>query len=145
MEELQCRQFKGGEIVTSGQQSQEIPTPSAFQTDDLDAFDFDCDVTPSASVVLMATLSFYDSEVLLEVPIHDIYHDYQITDQSVQEMQYSKQPVFNNDADLDISNDSNMISYEQYLNETGTLVVQDTSSSAQQDALMLSVIEEMTN
>ncbi|GKC96767.1 hypothetical protein Tco_1162209 [Tanacetum coccineum] len=38
-----------------------------------------------------------------------------------------------------------MISYEQYLKETKTTVVQDTSSSAQQDAMIMSVIEEMTN
>nr|GEY09960.1 hypothetical protein [Tanacetum cinerariifolium] len=39
-------------------------TPTTFQTDNLDAFDFDCDEAPSTRVVLMAKLSFYDSEVL---------------------------------------------------------------------------------
>ncbi|GJZ78637.1 hypothetical protein Tco_0643474, partial [Tanacetum coccineum] len=51
----------------STQASQEIPTPAAFQTDDLDAFDFDCDDVPSAKAVLMDNLSSYDSDVLLEV------------------------------------------------------------------------------
>ncbi|GKD40020.1 hypothetical protein Tco_1260227 [Tanacetum coccineum] len=45
--------------------------PIAFQTDDLDAFDFDCDDVPSAKVVLMANLSSYDPNVLSEVPFHD--------------------------------------------------------------------------
>ncbi|GKF29685.1 hypothetical protein Tco_0096027, partial [Tanacetum coccineum] len=95
--------------------------------------------------VLMAKLSSYDSEVLSEVPTHDNYLDNHVIDQSVQEMQYSEQLVFNNDTNIDIINDSNMISYEQYLKETETTVVQDTSSSAQQDAMIMSVIEEMTN
>ncbi|GKC70942.1 reverse transcriptase domain-containing protein [Tanacetum coccineum] len=61
----------------------EIPTPAAFQTDDLDAFDSDCDEAPSASAVLMAKLSSYDSEVLSEFPIHDNYLDNHVTDQNV--------------------------------------------------------------
>ncbi|GJT52193.1 retrovirus-related pol polyprotein from transposon TNT 1-94 [Tanacetum coccineum] len=36
----------------------------AFQTDDLDAFDSDCDEAPSASAVLMAKLFLYDSKTL---------------------------------------------------------------------------------
>ncbi|GKD37949.1 retrovirus-related pol polyprotein from transposon TNT 1-94 [Tanacetum coccineum] len=49
------------DTVTTIQQSQEIPTPAAFQTNDLDAFDFDCDETPSARVVLMVKFSLYDT------------------------------------------------------------------------------------
>nr|GEU32598.1 DNA-directed DNA polymerase [Tanacetum cinerariifolium] len=45
----------------------------AFETNDLDAFDSDCDEASSASVVLMAKLSSYDSKILSELPIHDIY------------------------------------------------------------------------
>ncbi|GJT65915.1 retrovirus-related pol polyprotein from transposon TNT 1-94 [Tanacetum coccineum] len=113
--------------------------------DDLDAFDFDCDEAPSASVVLMAKLSSYDLATLSEVPIHDNYLDNHMIDQNMQEMQYSEQPVFNNDTDIDITSDSNMISYEQYLKETENTVVQDTSSSAQQEAMIMSMIKEMTN
>nr|GEX48482.1 hypothetical protein [Tanacetum cinerariifolium] len=47
----------------------EIPTPAAFQTDDLYAFDFDYDVAPSAKEVLMANLSSYDSDVLSEIHV----------------------------------------------------------------------------
>ncbi|GKA46203.1 retrovirus-related pol polyprotein from transposon TNT 1-94 [Tanacetum coccineum] len=133
-----------GDTVTIGQASQEIPTLAIFQTDDLDAFDSDCDEAPSASAVLMAKLSAYDSDVLSEILTHDTYLDNQVIDQSVQEMQYSEQPVFINDSDIDITSDSNMISYEQYLKETENVVVQDTCSSTQQDALMY-VIKEMSN
>ncbi|GJZ23562.1 hypothetical protein Tco_0561021, partial [Tanacetum coccineum] len=54
------------DTVTPNQQSQEIPTPAAFQIDDLDAFDSNYDEATSASVVLMAKLSSYDSDILLE-------------------------------------------------------------------------------
>ncbi|GJT49207.1 hypothetical protein Tco_0975364 [Tanacetum coccineum] len=125
-------------------QAKEIPTLAAFQTDDLDAFESDYDETPSASAVLIAKLSSYDSKVLSEVPIHDNYLDNHVIGQNVQEMQYSEQLVFNNETNIDITSDSNMISYEQYLNETENAVVQDTSSSAQQDAMIMSVIKEMS-
>ncbi|GJU82577.1 hypothetical protein Tco_1284942 [Tanacetum coccineum] len=93
---------------------------AAFQTDDLDAFDSDCDDVPLAKAVLMANLFSYDSDVLSE-------------------------SYFVNDTKVDITSDSNIISYEQYLQETVTLVVQSTSSSAQQDALLMSVIEELSS
>ncbi|GJS31584.1 hypothetical protein Tco_0492204 [Tanacetum coccineum] len=132
------------DTVISGQASQEIPTLAVFQTDDLDAFDSNCDEAPSASDVLIAKLSAYDSDILLEVPTHDTYLDNQVIDQSVQVMQYSKQLVFDNDTNIEITSKSNIISYEQYLKETENAVVQNTSSFAQQDALM-PVIEEMSN
>ncbi|GJS09799.1 integrase, catalytic region, zinc finger, CCHC-type containing protein [Tanacetum coccineum] len=37
-----------GDTIILAQVSQEIPTPVAFQTDDLDTFDSDCDNVPSA-------------------------------------------------------------------------------------------------
>nr|GEW02516.1 retrovirus-related Pol polyprotein from transposon TNT 1-94 [Tanacetum cinerariifolium] len=72
-----------GDTVTIGQASQEIPTPAAFQSNDLGAFDFDCDEAPSASVVLMAKLYLYDSSALLEVPTHDTNLDNEIIEQRV--------------------------------------------------------------
>nr|GEY21977.1 hypothetical protein [Tanacetum cinerariifolium] len=63
----------------------------------------------------------------------------------MQEMQYSKQLNFNNNLDFDLKSDSNMISYELYLKETENTVVQGTSSSTQNDATIMYVIEEMSN
>ncbi|GJY05044.1 hypothetical protein Tco_0370984 [Tanacetum coccineum] len=53
--------------VESSPDTQTIPTTAIFQTNNLDAFDSDCDEAPSASVVLMAKLSAYDLDVLFEV------------------------------------------------------------------------------
>ncbi|GKA50219.1 hypothetical protein Tco_0743292 [Tanacetum coccineum] len=85
---------------------------AAFQTDDLDAFDFDCDDVPSAKAVLMANLSSYDPDVLSEVPFHDINIENDMSYQSVQETQCFEQPSFDNDTKFDITSDSNIISYE---------------------------------
>ncbi|GJT92508.1 hypothetical protein Tco_1081353 [Tanacetum coccineum] len=110
------------DTVTICQASQELTTITIFQIDELDAFDSDCDEAPLASAILMAKLSAYDSD-----------------------MHYYEQPPFINDSDIDITSDSNVISYNQYLQETENKVVQDTTSSAQQDAMIMSVIEEMSN
>ncbi|GJV44341.1 putative nucleotidyltransferase, ribonuclease H [Tanacetum coccineum] len=75
-----------------------IPLNAAFHTDDLDAYDSECDDISSAKAVLMANLSSYGSYVLSE-----------------------------------------------YLQETQNAIVQDTNSSAQQDAMIMSVFEQMSN
>ncbi|GJX07637.1 hypothetical protein Tco_0195569 [Tanacetum coccineum] len=53
-----------GDRVKSGPNTQTLPTTAIFKTDDLDAFDSDCDEAPSTRAVLMAKLSSYDSDVL---------------------------------------------------------------------------------
>nr|GEZ42455.1 hypothetical protein [Tanacetum cinerariifolium] len=52
--------------VVDGQVAQKITYYAAFQTDDLDTYDFDCDDISSAKVILMANLSSCDSDVLSE-------------------------------------------------------------------------------
>ncbi|GKA57538.1 reverse transcriptase domain-containing protein, partial [Tanacetum coccineum] len=52
--------------VANGQVAQTITHNAAFQTDDLDAYDSDCDDISSAKAVLMANLSSCDSYVLSE-------------------------------------------------------------------------------
>nr|GEU61455.1 hypothetical protein [Tanacetum cinerariifolium] len=51
--------------ISDGQAIQKtIPQNAAFQIDDLDAYDSDCDDISSAKEVLMANLSSYNSDVL---------------------------------------------------------------------------------
>ncbi|GKB58752.1 hypothetical protein Tco_0914938 [Tanacetum coccineum] len=82
-----------------------IPHNAAFQTEDLNTYDSDCDDLSNAQVVLMDNISNYDNE---------------------------------------ISSDSNIIPYSQYLQETQQATVQDTNLQAQQDSMILSVIEQMS-
>nr|GEW80916.1 ribonuclease H-like domain, reverse transcriptase, RNA-dependent DNA polymerase [Tanacetum cinerariifolium] len=57
----------------------------ANETEDLDAYDSDCDDIPSAKLVLMSNFSSYDSDVLFEVPYSDTYLN-DVINQDVQEM-----------------------------------------------------------
>nr|GEV01167.1 hypothetical protein [Tanacetum cinerariifolium] len=122
-----------------------LPINFAFQTDDLDAFDSDCDKAPSTRAVLIAYLSSYDSEVLSEVPISDTYQDNFVLDNYVQEMYYFEQPAFVPTSDNDIKSDNNIISYDQYMKENKSEVVQSTPSPEQKNAMIMSVIDEMSN
>nr|GEW46573.1 hypothetical protein [Tanacetum cinerariifolium] len=83
--------------IATGQDTQELTTTAIFQTDDLDAFNLDCDEAPSASAVLMAKLSAYNSDVLSEVQNLDTYQNNNEIDQSVQEIKYSEKPPFINE------------------------------------------------
>ncbi|GKG56040.1 hypothetical protein Tco_0577115, partial [Tanacetum coccineum] len=55
--------------VAEGPVTQTVITHNAaYQVDNLDAYDFDCDNFSVAKAVLMANLSSYRSDVLSEVP-----------------------------------------------------------------------------
>ncbi|GKE19250.1 retrovirus-related pol polyprotein from transposon TNT 1-94, partial [Tanacetum coccineum] len=97
-----------------------------------------------AKAVLMANLSSYRSDVLSEVLHSEItYND--MLNQSVQEMQYSEQTHLVNYLENEITSDSNIIPYSQYLLETQNAVVQDTNSLAQQDVMILSVFKQLSD
>ncbi|GJV40769.1 hypothetical protein Tco_1419209 [Tanacetum coccineum] len=104
----------------------------------------DCDDISLEKAVLMANISSYDSDVLSEVPHHDTYQNDDMINQSVQEMQYYEQSLIDYVLDNDITSDSNIISYEQYLQDTQNLIFQDTNSFTQQDAMIMSVFEQMS-
>ncbi|GJS39197.1 retrovirus-related pol polyprotein from transposon TNT 1-94 [Tanacetum coccineum] len=70
---------------------------TTVKTDDLDAYDSDCDDISSAKAVLMANLSSYDYDVL-----------------------------------------------SKYLQQTQNAIVQDTNSCAQQDSMIISMFEQMS-
>ncbi|GJW47714.1 integrase, catalytic region, zinc finger, CCHC-type containing protein [Tanacetum coccineum] len=54
--------------VPDGQAIQAIiPNNAAFQTEDLDTYDSDCDDISNAKVVLMANISNYGSDIILEI------------------------------------------------------------------------------
>ncbi|GJZ78272.1 hypothetical protein Tco_0642944 [Tanacetum coccineum] len=121
---------------------QTIPQNSAFQTDDLDAYDLDCDDLSSTKAVLMANLSSCGPEVLSKVPYSDSYLNDMIN-QDVQEMQYSEQTHVDHFKDNEIHSGSNIIPYSQYLQETQDAVIKDTNPSAPDDLLLLSLAEQM--
>ncbi|GKE32789.1 hypothetical protein Tco_1452111 [Tanacetum coccineum] len=129
--------------IPEGQTTQTIITHNAaYQADDLDAYDSDCDELNTAKVALMANLSHYGSDALAEVHNHDNMNNNMIN-QAVQAMPSSEQSNVVNHSKTEITSDSNIIPYSQYVIESQQAAVQNSNSSAQQDALILSVIEQL--
>ncbi|GJT00138.1 hypothetical protein Tco_0821307 [Tanacetum coccineum] len=83
--------------------------------------------------------------VISEVPTYNTYHDNHVFEQNVQEMQDCKQQAFVDDSNDEFTSESNMISYEQYLKENKSQVVHNTLSPANQDSMIMFVIEQMSN
>ncbi|GJY43732.1 reverse transcriptase domain-containing protein [Tanacetum coccineum] len=130
--------------VPDGQAVQTIiPNNAAFQTEDLDTYDSDCDDISNAKAVLMANISNYGSDVISEVPHSETYLN-DMENQSVHAMQDFEQTPAVDFTDNEIHSDSNIIPYSQYLQETQQENVQDTNLQAQQDSMILSVIEQMS-
>ncbi|GKC67591.1 hypothetical protein Tco_1100189, partial [Tanacetum coccineum] len=98
---------------------------------------------PTTQATFMASLSNHNSDVLFEVPYTETYQN-DMDNQSVQAMQYFEQTPIVDLPDNEITSDSNIISYSQYLQETQQATVQDTNLQAQQNAMILSVIEHMS-
>ncbi|GKE88159.1 ribonuclease H-like domain-containing protein, partial [Tanacetum coccineum] len=108
--------------------------------DDLDAYNSDCDELNTAKVALMVNLSHYGIDALAKVQNHDNV-DNNMINQGVQVISSSEQPNVVNHSETEIT--SNIIIYSQYVIESQQAAVQNSSSSAQQDALILSVIEQL--
>nr|GEY23654.1 hypothetical protein [Tanacetum cinerariifolium] len=81
-----------------------------FQTDDLDAYDSDCDEIPSGAVILMTNLSSCDPKTVFKVHYSD-YAQNGVFTQSVHELQYSKQSQNVVYPDIELMSDSNVIPY----------------------------------
>ncbi|GJR93816.1 retrovirus-related pol polyprotein from transposon TNT 1-94 [Tanacetum coccineum] len=101
--------------ILEGQSTQTVITHNAaYQADDLDAYDSDCDELNSAKVALMANLSHYGSDALAEVHNHDNMNN-NVVNQAVQMMPSSQQSNVVNHSETKITSDSNIIPYSQYL------------------------------
>ncbi|GKF59000.1 hypothetical protein Tco_0175786, partial [Tanacetum coccineum] len=112
-----------------------IPHNVAFQTKDLDTYDSDCDDLSTAQAVLMANISNYGYDIILEVPNSETYLN-DMDNQSVNALQDFEQTPIMDFTDNEISNDSNIIPYSQYLEETQQATVQDTNLQTQQDSMI---------
>ncbi|GKB57936.1 hypothetical protein Tco_0914122 [Tanacetum coccineum] len=93
-----------------------------LSSDDLDAFMIVVMKLNTAKVALMANLSHYGPNACLSS---------------------SEQSNVVNHSETEITSDSNIIPYSQYVIESQQAAVQSSNSSAQQDALILSVIEQL--
>ncbi|GJV56429.1 hypothetical protein Tco_1457434 [Tanacetum coccineum] len=83
-----------------------------------------------------------DTDALAEVHNHDNMNN-NVAHQAVQVMPSSQQSNIVNHSETEITSDSNIIPYSQYVIESQQMTVQNSNSSAQQDNLILSVIEQL--
>ncbi|GKA31432.1 hypothetical protein Tco_0717737 [Tanacetum coccineum] len=105
--------------TAEGQATQIVITHNAaYQADNLDAYDSDCDKLNTSKVSLMVNLSHYGSDALVESNVV-------------------------NHSETEITSDRNINSYSQYVIESQHAAIQNSNSSTQQDALILSVIEQL--
>ncbi|GJR10549.1 hypothetical protein Tco_0793201 [Tanacetum coccineum] len=104
--------------IPEGQATQTVITHNvAYQADDLDVYDSDCDELNTVKVALMANLSHYASDTLSEVYNHDNVNNNMIN-QVVQAMPSSEQSNVVNHSETEITSDNNIIPYSQYLIES---------------------------
>ncbi|GJS51447.1 integrase, catalytic region, zinc finger, CCHC-type containing protein [Tanacetum coccineum] len=129
--------------IPAGQAQTIISHNAAFQSEDLDTYDSDCDDLSTSQAVLMANISNYGFDIISEVPNSETYLN-DIDNQSLYALQDFKQSPVMDYTNNEISSDSNIIPYSQYLQETQQATVQDTNLQAQQDLMILSVIEQMS-
>ncbi|GJY05522.1 hypothetical protein Tco_0371462, partial [Tanacetum coccineum] len=129
-----------GEIINIGLGASTVTTSALFQADGVEVYDSDCDDVPNAQPSFMA--SSYGSDALEEVHNPDNV-DNNMINHGVQVESSSEQSSVVNHLETEITNDSNIIPYSQYVTESQQTAVQNSNSSAQQDALILSVIEQL--
>nr|GEX01183.1 putative reverse transcriptase domain, ribonuclease H-like domain, aspartic peptidase domain protein [Tanacetum cinerariifolium] len=113
-----------------------------FKTEDLDTYDSDCDDVSNAQAVLMDNISNCGSDVISEVPHSETYLNMKI--QSVLVMQDFEQPPAVDFTNNETRSDINIIPYSEYLQETQQENVQDIHLQAQQDSMILSMIEQVS-
>nr|GFB33227.1 hypothetical protein [Tanacetum cinerariifolium] len=104
--------------IAKGQATQTAITHNAaYQPDDLNAYDSDCNELNTAKVALMENLSHYGSDALAEVHNPDNV-DTNMIKQAVQAMPSSEQSNVVNHSETKITSDSDIIPYSQYAIES---------------------------
>ncbi|GKD56998.1 hypothetical protein Tco_1290385, partial [Tanacetum coccineum] len=130
------------ERIDSGPGAFTVTTNALFQADEVEVYDSDCDDVPNAQPSFMANISSYGLDALVEVHNPDNV-DNNMINHGVQVKLSSKQSSVVNRSETEITSDSNIIPYSQYVTESQQTDIQNSNLSAQQDALILSMIEQL--
>ncbi|GJX33659.1 retrovirus-related pol polyprotein from transposon TNT 1-94 [Tanacetum coccineum] len=107
--------YKEKAMLAEAQEAGQILDEEQLAFLDLDTYDSDCDDLSTAQAVLMANISTYGSDVISEVPNSETYMD-DMDNQSVHALHdFEQSQVMDFFTDNEISSDSNIIPYSQYL------------------------------
>ncbi|GJV64594.1 hypothetical protein Tco_1475422 [Tanacetum coccineum] len=148
--------FLAGEQVTKFDEDMDdlaLNVDHVFEANQCDAFDSDVDEVPTTQTMFMANLSSedpiydkvgpsYDSNTPFEVQDHDTFVDHMDEYHEIHEMQSDVQHNYVVDSDADYTSDSNIILYDQYVEDNEEHAVQSNVSSVRNDALM-SILNEI--
>nr|GFB70309.1 hypothetical protein [Tanacetum cinerariifolium] len=100
-----------------------VTNNAAYQADDLDAYDSECDELNSAKIDLMVNLSHYGSDNLAAHNQDNLTNN--LINQDVQAPSTSEQSTILTRSDTEIISDSNIVSYSYYMNESQYTTVQN--------------------
>ncbi|GJY38847.1 hypothetical protein Tco_0425211 [Tanacetum coccineum] len=116
----------------------------------------DCDDEATACAIFMASLSLagsingdttgpsYDSKLLSKIPHYETYHEDAILNDVVQETEYNDHVVFNDNSCDELTSNSNIISYADYMVTIENDAAQYVPPLEQdKNAMILFVIEHM--
>ncbi|GJT24048.1 retrovirus-related pol polyprotein from transposon TNT 1-94 [Tanacetum coccineum] len=130
--------FLAGEQVTNFDDDVDdlvLNVDHVFEANQCDAFDSDVDEAPTTQSMFMANLiseeagASYDSNIPSEVQDRKYNSDYEDKYHEVHEMQSDVQHNYVVDSDPDYMSDSNIIPYDQYMEDNKEHVVQSNVSS----------------
>nr|GEX40175.1 hypothetical protein [Tanacetum cinerariifolium] len=107
-----CYNCKDPGTTESSSNQKVVTINDAYQADDLDAYDSDCDEINSAKISLMANLSHYGSDNLAEVNNHDNTTN-QLISQEMQVPLTSEQSIILTQSNTKITNDLILSMIEQ--------------------------------
>ncbi|GKE88156.1 hypothetical protein Tco_1565631 [Tanacetum coccineum] len=126
-----------------------------FKADYVDAYDSDCDDKATANTIFMAYLCpigslnddtvapHYDSYILSEVPHYETYHDSDVFNSNIQELEYIENIVFTNESYDKLKGNNDVISYTDYMLTIGNDEDNYVPPPEQKNDMMLSIIEQI--
>ncbi|GJU48259.1 hypothetical protein Tco_1217814 [Tanacetum coccineum] len=126
-----------------------------FKTDHIDAYDLYCDDEATTNTVFMVNFSHvgsikdyivkprYDSDILFEVPHYDTYHESDVLNSDIQELEYIENIVSNNESYDELTSNSNVLSYTNYMLTVGNDADNYVPPPVKKNDMMLSVIKHM--
>ncbi|GJY69627.1 reverse transcriptase domain-containing protein [Tanacetum coccineum] len=147
--------FKDKMLLAQAQEAGVLQATANFKANHVDAYDSDCNDKAIANAIFIKNLSpigsingdtvepCYDSDILSEVPHYDIYHNTDVLNSNVQEMGYIENIVSNNESFNELTSNSNVISYADYLVTIGNDVDNYVPPPIQNNNMTVSVIKQM--
>ncbi|GJV65752.1 retrovirus-related pol polyprotein from transposon TNT 1-94 [Tanacetum coccineum] len=142
-------------IRNAGSNQPRLQAIANFKADYVDAYDSNYDDEATTNAIFMENLSpvgsinddtvepHYDSDILSKVPHYDTYHDSDMLNSNIQQMGYIENIVSNSESYDELTSNSNVISYTDYMLAIGNDADNYVPFLVQKNDMILFVIEQM--